>query len=305
MMRPSRSGGSDASSASKVGATTSVRTPPLKRKSIAARALLFLAGVALLLVGVVAFWWLAWSVEWSEAEKKLPLASGSELLDSLAVMASGLARAMLVMVIGVAAAVALVASTSASTLAALVLALIFGAWALVSCAAAFTLFALTWDRLGGGSTVCFIFVVVGMTVLIAATAKAVLMRVGAPFVGFAAMAVLQENVEFSAAHFGWLATSGLVFGGYILGTAALVYRPRRSIVTHSKITSECIRIVLYGYTLTWLDDAPRVLLTLTAISFYYMSWLCSTTRRTCGTVPVAVCVEIISGAPRHRRDVVS
>ena len=119
------------------------------------------------------------------------------------------------------------------------------------------------------------------------------------------MAVLQENVEFSAAHFGWLATSGLVFGGYILGTAALVYRPRRSIVTHSKITSECIRIVLYGYTLTWLDDAPRVLLTLTAISFYYMSWLCSTTRRTCGTVPVAVCVEIISGAPRHRRDVVS
>ena len=203
-------------------------------------------------------------MEWS---KKLPLASGSELLDSLAVMASGLARAticvgkaILLMVIGAAAAVALVASTSASTLAALILALIFGAWALVSCAAAFTLFALTWDRLGGGSTVCFIFVVVGMTVLIAATAKAVLMRVGAPFVGFAAMAVLQENVEFSAAHFGWLATSGLVFGGYILGTAALVYRPRRSIVTHSKITSECIRIVLYGYTLTWLDDTARVFL---------------------------------------------
>ena len=121
-----------------------------------------------------------------------------------------------------------------------------GAWALVS-ARRRSLYLRDLDRLGGGSTVCFIFVVVGMTVLIAATAKAVLMRVGAPFVGFAAMAVLQENVEFSAAHFGWLATSGLVFGGYILGTAALVYRPRRSIVTHSKITSECIRIVLYAY----------------------------------------------------------
>ena len=52
-------------------------------------------------------------MEWS---KKLPLASGSELLDSLAVMASGLARAticvgkaILLMVIGAAAAVALVA----------------------------------------------------------------------------------------------------------------------------------------------------------------------------------------------------
>ena len=108
-------------------------------------------------------------------------------------------------------------------------------------AAAFTLFALTWDRLGGGSGCALFFVVAGMTVLIAATAKAVLMRVGAPFVGFAAMAVLQEN-EFSPRIL--VARQGLVVRGYI-ARLRLCIAPKKH--RHPlKNNFECIRIVLYA-----------------------------------------------------------
>ena len=84
------------------------------------------AGVVLLLV---AFWRLEWSGAWSEADKKLPLASGCELLDLLAVVALGLARATIC--VGAAIVVTVIGAVATALLAVVLATLVFGASALL------------------------------------------------------------------------------------------------------------------------------------------------------------------------------
>ena len=176
-----------------------------------------------------------------------------------------------------------------------------GAWR-ASCtrrwlAVVLALFALIRIVDASAKAVWDVAVALGLIALACGAAKFVLTRVGAPFVVFAATALLWERMEFSAALFGSLITSALFLctAALVSGAARLLYgTPRTSI---AQGISECIRLVLFGVTLALFDGAPQLLLK-SAVALYFLFVVISwrqrrTSRRFCARGRAEIAARIV------------